>query len=281
MEENKDILIEKKSSRLKLVIVILIILLLISGACLAGRVLYLRFFADQKVTAVVPDNLIGEESDDDSDKEDTDTEGENDTTSTESEESTNQSGAQSSTPKAATLTLYRTKPSDNEKFEVRNMLPGDVEVKYFCVKASHEKDIVLTFSAEITEETKNLGEILHIKVTHLDTQKVLYDGVFRDMDLNGYEETLLGNSKKETTAYYEIEVSLPTSAGNEYQAAMLKADFKWFVKDADSLSNPLTGDDTNAVSWIIILCAALAMAGAMLLWRRKKDEEEKDERENR
>lgn len=134
-------------------------------------------------------------------------------------------------PAAPKLELYEGKPEDSGRFEVQNMFPGDVETTYFCVKAYHDTDIGLFFRTDITEQTKNLGKMLHIKVTHMETGRVLCDAPFAEIDGMELSEPLKESAADETTAYYRIDVSLDTSAGNGYQAALLKADFAWYVKD--------------------------------------------------
>lgn len=130
----------------------------------------------------------------------------------------------------------RRRPDANQRFEVNNMLPGDTETKYFCVKAYHDADITLFFKADVTEQTKSLGDVLHIKVTHLDSGKVLFDAPFTEIDGQAVSELLKTNAQEETTAYYQIDVSLDTSVGNEYQAAKLLADFQWYVEDEGGLT---------------------------------------------
>lgn len=134
-------------------------------------------------------------------------------------------------PIAVKLELYEGRPGANQRFEVKNMFPGDTETKYFCVKAHHDADLELFFRTKITGQTKNLGDVLHIKVTHLETGKVLCDAPFAEIDSKEFSELLKKKAAGGTTAYYQIDVSLDTSVGNEYQAAELKADFAWYVKD--------------------------------------------------
>ena len=165
--------------------------------------------------------------------------------------------------------MYEGQPGDNQRFEVSNMLPGDTETKHFCVKAYHDKDIELFFKADITGQTKNLGDVLHIKVTHLETGKVLCDAPFAEIDGKEFSELLKKNAAGETTAYYQIDVSLDTSVGNEYQAAELKADFAWYVKDEGGLTPPQTGDTTNLILWITLAASSLLLL--VLLWKRRKE----------
>ena len=265
---------EEKNGRWKVVIIILVVLLALSAAGLAGRYLYLRFFVPAQTTQTVPDNLIGEE------ETSSETASLEEETASEETESGTGTGTGSSAengsagtvdkPKAAVLELYQGKPEDNRRFEVENMLPGDSVTQYFCIKASHDQDITVYFSTEITEQTKNLGEVLHIKVTHLESGKVLCDAPFSEVDKQEFSELLKKSAQGETTAYYRIDVSVDTSVGNEYQAAGLKADFKWYVKEEDGLTAPETGAGSEAV---LISVAMAALAGILLMLVKRRKEE--------
>ncbi len=266
---------QTKSKRLKIVIIILAVLLVLSAGGLAARYIYLAYFTPTQSTATVPDNLIGEEN----------SQPEKNTTSDNGSESPDPSASESAPgqitsrteadkPTAARLELYEGKPGDNQRFEVSNMLPGDIETKYFCVKAYHDKDIDLFFKADITEQTKKLGDVLHIKVIHLETGKVLCDTSFAEINGKEFSELLKATSEKTTTAYYRIDVSLDTSVGNEYQAALLKADFQWYVKDEGGLTPPQTGDTTNLTLWIMLAGSSFLLMLLLLLGRRRKEDEQ-------
>ena len=125
----------------------------------------------------------------------------------------------------------------------------------------------------MTEQTKNLGDVLHIRVTHLETGKVLCDAPFAEVNGKEFPELLKSNNEKATTAYYQIDVSLDTSVGNEYQAAKLTADFKWYVKDEGSLTPPQTGDNTNITLWIVLAVSSFLLM-LLLLWKRRKEDEQ-------
>ncbi len=290
---------EKKtiSKKVKAIIVILLALLILSAGALAVRVIHLNFFKDNTSTTVVPDNLIGEDgsstttSPDATDTSEPDadntenTEEPSDTAETETtppatytptESTVGSSSNTSAQTKATTIELYKGQPSDNEKFQVQNMLPGDSETKYYAVKVNHHAEVVVYFDALVTEQTKNLANILHIKVTRLDTDTVLYDGTFAGMSENGYGTAYAASGSTETVAYYRIEVSLPTSAGNEYQAASLLADFNWTVRDTEILDPPQTGDNSNIMLYFIIMCCSLMLIILLLVTKRR--EREVDER---
>ncbi len=297
--EGKSVLTPK----LKIVIGILVALMVLSTGALAARIIYLNVI-DKGDTVVVPDNLIGQKPD-----ANTTTVGQTDVTAesttappetttaltettvapetnTPSENSpSNPSPAPAVTTapipseevRAATISLYKGQPDDNERFKVENMFPGDTEVRYYQVKVNHRGEISLFFKAEVTEQTKALGDVLNIKITHLETGKVLYDGTFNNMSADGYSELLPKSSTRETTAYYKIEVSLPTSVGNEHQAAMLEADFHWYVKDEGELEPPPTGDNSNIVLWTVLGASSAALILLLILVRRKKDEDEEED----
>ena len=268
----------QKSGRLKIAIIILSVLLVLSAGGLAARMIYLHFFAPVQTTAAVPDNLIG-----DGTSEPEDNAGSTGNTEpsdpTASEPGPVQSGGTDSSTvpgstgtdkpaQAKVLELYQGKPDDNQRFEVQNMLPGDTETKYFCIRAYHDKDVELFFRADVTEQTKALGEVLHIIVTHLETGKVLCDAPFSEINGAEFSELLKANGDKATTAYYKIDVSLATSVGNEYQAALLKANFNWYVKDTGGLTPPpQTGDTTNLTLWIVLAASSL-----LLMFRRRKED---------
>lgn len=280
---------DKRSSRLKLAIIILAVLLLLSAGGLAARYVYLNFFAPTQATVTVPDNLIGEEpelspsetsgassvtSQLESGQGTTSAPVSGDETASRDHTSGTTDSGGTDRPQAAKFELYQGKPGNNQKFEVRNMLPGDSVTQYFCVKASHGADIDLFFWADVTEQTKSLGDVLHIKVTHLDTGMVLCDAPFSEIDGQEFSELLKKNAQGETIAYYQIDVSLDTSVSNEYQAAMLQADFEWYVKDEGGLTPPpQTGDTTNIVLWAVLALSSLLLILLLLVTKRRKGDE--------
>ena len=243
--------------------------------------LYLYFTSPAQTTAEVPDNLIGEEPENSSEENSGASENESPVSSDAdgawTTDPTNGAGGNENIPpaadkpSAAVLELYAGRPDANQKFEVSHMLPGDSLTKYFCIRAYHDTDISLFFKTDVTEQTKSLGDVLHIQVTHMDTGKVLCDAPFSEVDGQEFSELLAKNAQEETTAYYQIDVSLDTSVGNEYQAARLLADFEWYVKDGGGLTPPpQTGDTTNLVLWAVLAASSLLLL--IFLWKRRKEE---------
>ncbi len=260
---------EALSRKMKWLIIALAALLVISAVALVGRVVYLRYFADRSATVVVPDNLIGEEVSTPSDP------ATPDVSPVEQESSSDGQGANAHP--VVTLELFDGQPSDNEPFQVVNMLPGDREVRFFQVKVHHDVPVRLFFSAEVPEQTKKLGDILLLKVTHSETDAVLYEGSFSGVNGKEIGELLPRPAEKETIAYYRVEVSMPTSAGNEYQAALLRADFRWFVTDVGALVSPSTGDVRPVWLVFIGLTVSLLACVVLLLIRRRKKEDGRGE----
>lgn len=262
-----------KTKRLKITILVLAVLVLLSAGGLAARMVYLQFFAPAQSTVAVPDNLIGSytSSDESSAPAESHTNMQQPDPSSPVHPSSAAQPVGSDKPAAVKLELYEGRPGDNQRFEVKNMLPGDIETRYFCVKAYHGHDIDLFFKANVTEQTKNLGDVLHVKVTHLGTGKVLCDAPVAEVNGREFSEFLKSNGEKVTTAFYQIDVSLEPSVGNEYQTALLKADFHWYVKDEGSLTPPQTGVNFNLTLWITLAGSSLLLLLLLAFRRRKED----------
>ncbi len=271
----------KAPQGIKIAIVVLAVLIVLTAAAL----IWLLLKDGNNSTVVVPDNLIGDKSEAANESAyiklpklfplsvgggSGEQGGNGGNNSSNGGDNGNGTAPQ---PTANVITLYQSKPEDNRPFKALGMLPGDSVTQYYCVKVTHSENVAVFFGTEITAQTKALANVLNITVTHLDTGKVLYTGPLSGISNDGYGEPFNANNKKETVAYYKIDVSLPTSAGNEYQDAMLECDFTWFVKDAESLDQPVLGDNGS-----IYLFAALAVFSAalliLLIFARRKYKEE-------
>ncbi len=263
-----------KSTPVKIIIVVMAVLLVLSAGGLAARYIYLTYLASSQATVTVLDNLIGEKESSGTKSEESaaliQSDGSGDSSAL-SDKSAGQSDTAQNT--AAKLELYQGRVNANEKFEVRSMLPGDSMTKYFCVKAYHNADITLFFQTEVTDQTKNLGDVLHIKVTHLETGKELCNAPFTEVNGQEVSELLKKNAQGESTAYYRIDISLAASVGNEYQSARLTADFNWYVKDEGGLTPPQTGDIMNLVPWAVLSLSAFLLILLLLVTKRRKEDD--------
>ena len=240
--------ITEKNKKLRIAIIVLVVLLVLSLAGLLARYIQVHYFTHPQTTVEVPDNIIEKDE-------------------------PNLSDDVQEQPLATALELYKGNPADNDKFEVKNMFPGDCITKYFCVKATHEEDIVIFFKTTVTKQTKYLDDVLNIKVTDLDTGKVLCNDKFSEINNKKFYESISANEDKTTTSYYQIDVSLDTSVGNEYQAAMLTADFEWGAQDKGDLDSPGTGFEANVLLWIILAVSSLSLVVLLILKNKKEAEQ--------
>ena len=239
---------EKKDDKLRKVIIVLLILLILSLLLLAGSYLYLKYRGgDDGNVSTVSGNRIEEgevtensrdtasqggtsstgetsgglqdEKDDTEDAEEGDgkEDGEGDA---EPEEPTDpgtdpvpeppsSSGGHWVYTSDADLELYSTSTEVNAEFQVENMLPGDRERRFFCVKAYHRGDVTVYFEPDVISETKNLSQVLELKVKRLDAKPtdakpvdgkeyagtVLCDGTFRTLDRKAFPHIYTANAE--------------------------------------------------------------------------------------
>ena len=142
-----------------------------------------------------------------------------------------------------TLELYKGHPDDNTPFDVRNMFPGDMEEKTYCVKISYTGTLTVHFNADIREGYEKLAEVLECSVLMRSEKDsdgtLLYSGLMKDMP-ESVDVTVSNGRRVTEKLYYDIKVSLDTSVGNEYQRQMLIADFIWWADcDQGGPSGPI------------------------------------------
>ena len=267
-------------TRRKALIIILAVLLAASAICLTVRYIYLGSNAGNSETFTVPNNLIGTGKDL-SGQTFAISSGAYDKHGTQSSISECSAGDEpdgsaavevSSAANATVIELYDGHAEWNRRFEAENMLPGDIVTEYYCVRVHHDEKVTLYFCTDVTNETKNLGDVLNIRVAQLGTGTILMDAPFKEA--NGYEAgiQLEVSGQNETDTYYVIEVYLDTSVGNEYQGASLDADFKWYVSDDGALiPPPQTGDSAGHILWIVFTASLVLLAAVTISGRRKKE----------
>lgn len=207
--------------------------------------------------------------------------------------------------KQATLELYRGNASAAQAFALPNMLPGDTAEKEFTVNVSHRGKVTLYFSAGPDDAAAPLAGGLQLTVTCNNTQ--LYSGIFADVPAV-LPVDVPGTAADTTDAMtYRVTVSLPTSAGNEYQNLTMTADLNWWVdelapapgtdpaaSDSTATSGGATGQLTGkpgfvkaltampqtsdsfplAVVVVIMAVSAIALA-ALVIAKRKGDDHER------
>lgn len=253
---------KKENKGSKRIIILLSVLLVLSLIGIVARSLYLRN-ASQHHTITVPDNVIGE-------KEKTDA-------------GNGRNIAKGNWQQGTEIHLSKLYPSDNERFQVSNMLPGDCVTKYYCIKTKHKKESIVYFETRIAEEKKHLGNVLEIKVTDVtegaEKEKNIVNGTFDKVNKKKYPILISENSEENTEQYFRIDVLCPASLGNEYQKADLTADFKWYIENEDGGNEEerpgavITGDDMNQILLIVFVGSAILLAVLLALEKRRRGSE--------
>lgn len=192
-----------------------------------------------------------------------------------------QMGGYSAVPLTATVEFK----GDHAAMTASGMLPGDSEEKTFTVTVKHRKTATVHFEARLANDSvidattgRKLSDGMNIKVVQgTDT---LYDGSIAglttatprpvvDVEVPGSRTTDLP---------YTITVSLPTSAGNEFQNKTLTIDLKWWLVSDEGgggggtiiVNPPKTGDDFSP--FLMGGAALVSLSLLAVLLRRRKGE---------
>ena len=190
------------------------------------------------------------------------------------------------------LSLNSDHPEENVAFYLPNLLPGDSATGYYSLSVSYTGTIQVCFAIESLGEDAMLADALTIQVISGNTGATLYEGPMGDMPVLQQELSTSESAKTEQLSY-TIIVSLPTSAGNEYQNKRLTADFSWWAEceSDDPGSDPVdpslptapgtgggglvpgpgTGDSGHPTLWLILAIVALLVI-IVVFWieRRSK-----------
>lgn len=191
-----------------------------------------------------------------------------------------QTGGYSAVPLTATVEFK----GDHAAMTASGMLPGDSEEKTFTVTVKHRKAATVHFEARLANDSviddttgRKLSDGMNIKVVQgTDT---LYNGSIAglttatprpavDVEVPGSRTTDLP---------YTITVSLPTSAGNEFQNKTLTIDLKWWLVSDEGgggggtiiVKPPKTGDDFSLPLMGGAALVSLSLLAVLLLRRRK------------
>lgn len=253
---------DKKFSALKIVIIVLLILLLISLGLLLGKYIYFKYF-DAEPSSTVSGNVLGE----------TTTAPTQPGTEMDEKDNVVSQKASSAADYETELKLYRNNGLVVDGFEVHNMLPGDKEIYRYKLTIYNRLDTNLYFSCIIEEQTKALGDVLRIRVTHEQSNRVLVDDTFSNVDGKEFAIPLRQNTDNQTAADYIIEVYTDTSVGNSFQQAMLKANFQWQIKDSDALVVPATAGADSIPNTAVIISLVSALLIVLLLLKRRAKED--------
>lgn len=251
----------EQKKKIKIAITALSVLLILSLLGLGITFMYNKQTSQTAATISVPDNLITTFENTTQPERD---EGEN------TDESITNSENKTETNKATNIELSNKQPMKNTQFTVRNMLPGDVETKYFRICISYHDSITVHYKANVHRGYEKFGEVLKVRVKLLNTKEIMYDGLMRDMP-ESLNYQLSSQSITTDELYYEITAYLDNNVGNEYQNKDLIADFKWSVEEIDNLVVPAnTGDNSNMLLWTLLVAASGFMLILLLFVKRRK-----------
>ena len=191
-----------------------------------------------------------------------------------------QTGGYSAVPLTATVEFK----GNHAAMTASGMLPGDSEEKTFTVTVKHRKTATVHFEAKLANDSviddttgRKLSDGMNIKVVQgTDT---LYDGSIAglttatprpavDVEVPGSRTTDLP---------YTITVSLPTSAGNEFQNKTLTIDLKWWLVSDEGgggggtiiVDSSKTGDDFSPFLMGGAALVSLSLLAVPVLRRRK------------
>lgn len=191
-----------------------------------------------------------------------------------------QTGGYSAVPLTATVEFK----GNHAAMTASGMLPGDSEEKTFTVTVKHRKTATVHFEARLANDSvidattgRKLSDGMNIKVVQgTDT---LYNGSIAglttatprpavDVEVPGSRTTDLP---------YTITVSLPTSAGNEFQNKTLTIDLKWWLVSDEGgggggtiiVDSSKTGDDFSPFLMGGAALVSLSLLTVLLLRRRK------------
>lgn len=181
-------------------------------------------------------------------------------------------GSQSSTVTIPN-NIITSEKENTRPFKVENMFPGDIETECYCVRISHNGDVILRFRAEVLPGYEKLAEVLKCKVVLQDTGEVLYDGLMREMP-DSVNYTLVTQTSTVGEVFFEISAYLDTGVGNEYMNRSLIADLHWWIEETGALENSeINRNCSNCKNlcvylWIFIIIALLLLL--ILLWKKRR-----------
>lgn len=192
-----------------------------------------------------------------------------------------QTGGYSAVPLTATVEFK----GNHAAMTASGMLPGDSEEKTFTVTVKHRKTATVHFEARLANDSvidgttgRKLSDGMNIKVVQgTDT---LYNGSIAGLTTATPRPAVDVEVPGSRTADlpYTITVSLPTSAGNEFQNKTLTIDLKWWLVSDEGggggggtiiVKPPKTGDDFSPFLMGGAALVSLSLLAVLVLRRRK------------
>jgi hypothetical protein len=158
-----------------------------------------------------------------------------------------------------TVELNSTNSTENQIFEISNMVPGAEYTQTFRVSLANGEKKNLGFRAFVASGDQKLADALQIKVNLPELNAVLYEGPAKDMDWMKFAPGTIQE------VAYEITFFIDKNLGNEYQNMKINLNLEWM------LGQPGIG---GFWLWFAIIGGAVvviaAIVVAIILIRKKK-----------
>ena len=141
---------------------------------------------------------------------------------------------------AALLDAEVSLPGAQEAMGMAGMLPGDSVEKAYTVSVKYSEPVKLHFGATLRSNGSADSQLLAegLLITVYRDGKLLYDGTVAGLaESKQAQEGLEILEPSPTKLTHTIKVTLPTSAGNEYQDKTVTVDLKWW-QSAPTTSSP-------------------------------------------
>lgn len=182
---------------------------------------------------------------------------------------------------AALLDAEVSLPGAQEDMGLDGMLPGDSVEEAYTVSVKYSEPVKLHFGAALRTNGSADSQLLAegLLITVYRDGELLYDGTVAGLaESQQAQEGLEILEPSPTKLTYTIKVTLPTSAGNEYQDKTVTVDLKWWLtSDSGGGSHPgggevivvpKTGDDFPME--LMIGAAVLALVLLVVLLGRRR-----------
>ena len=122
------------------------------------------------------------------------------------------------------LSFITKNEGDNTAFDMRHIMNGDSQTRYFAFEVTHGEDVKMAITNAIVTDSK-LHEVLKVKVELVgeNGNTTLYEGLLKDLNV---EHTLTKNDNNKTAVYYKVTV-IADGLTEDYCETKLVCDLSW------------------------------------------------------
>ena len=124
------------------------------------------------------------------------------------------------------LSFITKNEGDNTAFDMRHIMNGDSQTRYFAFEVTHGEDVKMAITNAIVTDSK-LKEVLKVKVELVgeNGNTILYEGLLKDLNA---EHTLAKNDNNKTSVYYKVTV-IADGLTEDYCETKLVCDLSWML----------------------------------------------------